>query len=350
MTRQDPVERAAAIARDDVDLHDVTEWEPRSALDYVAVVGYRDVPRWLVVLPAAAILAVLFLVTGLEMVADPAVAVLVVLSVIPALAIAAYLWRSDVTTGEPLGVLAITFLLTVLVAGFAAVVNTIGGMVIHVGVVGSLGTSAASAFLAALLLYYVVVGPVEETVKLLAVRLYAYNHERFGAVVDGAIYGAVAGLGFAAIENAIYITDVLGTVPNDALTAAGITGVRALAGPGHVLYSAIAGYYLGLAKFNPGLRGPIVLKGLLVASLFHATYNTLAGIAPDAIAAAAGVGWFTGFLAFVIGYNALVGYYLYRKLERYRRIYRRLGAGGSDTNPQPELTEFDPGSRKGSDE
>lgn len=48
--------------------------------------------------------------------------------------------------------------------------------------------------------------------KLLAVRLYAYNDARFAAVIDGAVYGTIAGLGFATIENGIHISGVVGEV------------------------------------------------------------------------------------------------------------------------------------------
>lgn len=53
---------------------------------------------------------------------------------------------------------------------------------------------------------------MEESVKLLAVRLYAYNDARFAAVIDGAVCGAIAGLGFATIENGIHISGVVGEV------------------------------------------------------------------------------------------------------------------------------------------
>jgi hypothetical protein len=83
-------------------------------------------------------------------------------------------------------------------------------------------------------------------------------------------------LGFATIENAIYIAgQVYDPMITYVLTAGGgIAPLRALAGPGHIIYSAIAGYYLGLAKFNPEDAGPIVVKGLVVAYVLHAPYKT----------------------------------------------------------------------------
>jgi RsiW-degrading membrane proteinase PrsW (M82 family) len=116
--------------------------------------------------------------------------------------------------------------------------------------------------------------------------------------------------------------------------SAGITTAtsRALAGPGHVIYSAFAGYYLGLAKFNPEDAGPIVVKGLVVASLVHATYNALVSNL-GALSGLVGLGWLsTGalFVGFVILYDGAFAYVLYRKLEAYREAYFAVGADRLD--------------------
>ncbi|MCL7416619.1 MAG: PrsW family intramembrane metalloprotease, partial [Halalkalicoccus sp.] len=260
----------------------------------------------------------------------------VILSVVPAFAIAAYIWRSDVTTGEPLSLLVATFLLAVLFAMFAAIVNSFLQPAF-----GSL-----PSLIGLPLFFFLVVGPVEETVKLLAVRLFAYRDPRFNAVIDGAVYGAAAGLGFATIENAIYITRGLeaGLGGIEVVGAAGGTAAtRALAGPGHVLYSSIAGYYLGLAKFNRENAGPIVIKGVLIAAFFHGLYNTLSGIVPGVLVSAAT--WITPAIAligFIVIYDGIVAYFLYRKLSAYRRVYADVGIRDGDREPTPELTEFDP--------
>jgi RsiW-degrading membrane proteinase PrsW (M82 family) len=241
--------------------------------------------------------------------------------VIPALGLAAYVWYSDVTSNEPLSLLIATFLLGVLTANFAAAINSVfSGYFQMIPVIGMV------------LFYYLIVGPVEETVKLLAVRLYAYRSDRFDAVIDGAVYGAMAGLGFATIENALYIFQGVEPAQLDfglGLIGVGgqITAVRALAGPGHVIYSAFAGYYLGLAKFNRENRGPIVIKGLLIASLIHATYNTTVGIGSGLIWLALqavvpfSVPQLAAYLVYVVLYDGFFGYLLYRKIKRYRNTY-----------------------------
>jgi len=339
MSEPDPVDRASGGE----DIYEVTGWEPRSVLDRIAVrlhAGVLAGSKWLVVLSAVFVTVAIFGASGFDLVLEPVVTWLVVTSVLPALALAAYLRYVDVTTDEPLGLLAITFLLAVVVAGFAAVINSVA-LVGLGGVADAFGNVVALA-----IFFYLVVGPVEESVKLLAVRLYAYPDERFDAVIDGAVYGAVAGLGFATIENAIYITDLIqsegGLAASTQGQLGGITASRAIAGPGHVLYSAIAGYYLGLAKFTPDRAGPIVAKGLIVAALFHATYNFTVGPGSNALATAFPLSGFGGVFVYVIGFQSIVGYYLYRKLRRYRDAYEEHDAGRRRVDLSPELTEFDP--------
>jgi RsiW-degrading membrane proteinase PrsW (M82 family) len=320
---RDPVESGADSGRD---LYDVASWEPRTRVDRVSVRLYALLVRGaraLVVFVAIAILAVEFVLTGLATIGDPVVGLFILLSVVPASGIAVYLWQADVTMREPLGTMLVTFLFGVLFAGFAAVLNSIAdplfGAIPYVGLV---------------LFFYLVVAPVEETVKWLAVRLYAFRRPEFNAVIDGAVYGAVAGLGFATIENAVYIGGeyLEATRAGEGVFAATFStaAVRTFAGPGHVIYSAFAGYYLGLAKYNREQAGPIVIKGLLIAALAHGTYNTLVGIVPELVSGVTGIGWPVAFIAFVLVYDGALVYVLYRKLARYRAAYQETNGGGDD--------------------
>lgn len=316
---RDPVEREAENTSD---LYEVVNWEPRSRLDRLSVALYRfgiGTVRAIVVIVAAFILVAQIVLGGVGAVTNPVVGAMVILSVVPALAIAVYVWYTDITTQEPLSLLVATFVLAVLFAMFAAVINgvTVGFFMVLPPAIGFT------------LFFLLVVGPIEETVKLLAVRLHAFRSDRFDAVIDGAVYGAAAGLGFATIENAMYITQGLeGGLAGweQFIAAGGVAAIRAIAGPGHVLYSAIAGFYLGLAKFNPSNAGPIVIKGLIIAAVFHGLYNSLVGIVPTMVATTvAGVTYPVAVLGFVVAYQTTVGYYLYRKIARYRRAYSATG-------------------------
>ncbi len=328
---RDPVERADGDGRD---LYDVSTWEPRSVVDRLSYATAEAISygfQSFVVLLALGITIALLAQPAVLVIEEPWLAVFFGLSVVPAGLLAGFIWYSDITEGEPLGYLVATFLLAILFATFAAVINTLTGPVLQaIPVVG------------AVLFFYLIVGPVEEAVKLLAVRVFAYRTDEFDAVIVGAVYGAVAGLGFAAIENAVYISGTVAEAETGLFTAAtGIATVRALVGPGHVIYSAIAGYYLGLAKFNPQYAGPLVVKGLLIAAIAHATYNTLVGVVPPFVADIYPVTVEFALVAFVIAYNLLIGAYLYRKIARYRRTYRTV-RDDTGTPPTSELTEFDP--------
>jgi RsiW-degrading membrane proteinase PrsW (M82 family) len=327
----DPVERAAD---DSIDLYDIATWEERTSVDGLAVAIYRLLvgsARIGIILTAGVLLLA---VGGFSAVTDPQVGALTVLSAIPALGLAAYVWYSDVTASEPVTLLLATFLLGVLTANFAAVVNTLLQPLFE-----------PLAFAGQVLFFFVVVGPVEESVKLLAVRLYAYRKPEFHAVVDGAVYGAMAGLGFAFIENSLYIAQQTNAIdPGTSVIGmgAGITTIRALAGPGHVIYSAFAGYYLGLAKFNEEHAGPIVIKGLVIAAFIHALYNSTVGIGSGLLSTTTGLPTIGGFFGYVLLFDGLFGLMLIRKIRRYSRAYHRTSEPDFDEQALPsESTEFE---------
>jgi RsiW-degrading membrane proteinase PrsW (M82 family) len=338
---RDPVE---ARADDGVDLYDVSTWEPRSRLDRFSVRLYNGsltIGRAVFILIALLIIGIQVILGGIGALlsTQPGAIGLVVLSVVPALALFGYVYRIDVTNSEPLELIVGTFILGVLFAGFAAIINSALGGLQGIPIIGLF------------LFFYLVVAPVEETVKWLAIRLLPYRSTSFSAVVDGAVYGAAAGLGFATIENALYISrgitmsgQVVGQAGVGELigAGAGITALRALAGPGHVIYSAFAGYYLGLAKFNPDRSGPIIMKGLVIAAVIHGTYNSLVNIIPELVHSLFGIAPVIAFFGFVIVFDSLFGYILYRKLKRYAAAYHASRSDEIDqTSFSPELTEFD---------
>jgi protease PrsW len=115
----------------------------------------------------------------------------------------------------------------------------------------------------------VIVGPVEELIKLLVVYQYAYRRKEFDEPLDGVVYSATAALGFAAIENIVYLAQ------NDPMLVL-LRGP--LSNPGHALFSALWGLSLSRAKAAPNLareRFPIIVRGWLAASLLHSLFDIL---------------------------------------------------------------------------
>ena len=314
----DPVKSRFAA---EYDLYDVATWEVRSSLDRLAVsvAGWLRTARSRLLVSTALVLFLgQVLVAGLLVFDQPVLGILAALSVVPALFVALTLWYWDPTTREPFELVAVTFLLSMLFASFAAAANSL--LQPRFAVLGPAGV---------VLFYFLVVGPIEETVKWLAIRVRAYQNEAFRTVVDGVVYGAVAGLGFAAIENFIYVvgasTETLpsggaGGVEYAALAAA----TRAFVGPGHIVFSAWAGFYLGLAKFNPDNWAPIVVKGLLIAAFIHGLYNSMVGILPLGAFGAVGIPPELAFIAIVLGYHSFWFGLLYRKVRQYQALYDEI--------------------------
>jgi RsiW-degrading membrane proteinase PrsW (M82 family) len=324
----DPADPVQSTLGDTEDLYDVATWDVRTGLDRLAV---RVHGALLAARTAAIVLLALGLFLALFGLALPVLADnpllggLGLVSILPAVVLVGYLWIGDPTRREPLEAMAVTFLLAVLFATFAALLNE----VFRVGF--------ASLPLGMALYFFLVVGPIEEVVKWLAVRIDAYGRPTFDTVVDGVVYGAVAGLGFAAIENLIYITLAFLDASDLSLalqfqTATQTAIGRAFVGPGHVIFSAYAGYYLGLAKFNRGSRGPLVVKGLLIAAALHGLYNTVATYAPFTT---------VSFVAFVVVFDGILLVLLIRKVRRYEHYYERATHGTGGHGPAAARPEQD---------
>ncbi len=111
---------------------------------------------------------------------------------------------------------------------------------------------------------FAVVALSEEGSKFLVLRLYAYPKRVFREPFDGVIYAVMIGMGFATVENIEYVYKF------------GLqTGVSRffLAIPAHAAFAVLMGYPVGRAKFERSRSFALQLKGLLVAVLFHGSFD-----------------------------------------------------------------------------
>jgi protease PrsW len=114
---------------------------------------------------------------------------------------------------------------------------------------------------------------IEEVCKFLVVYLTVYRSAEFDEPIDGLVYAAAAALGFASIENFIYLYDEYQKA-SGAVTI--VMVMRAfLSVPGHACFSGMWGYALGMAKFTREKVALKILSGLLLAIALHAVFNFL---------------------------------------------------------------------------
>jgi RsiW-degrading membrane proteinase PrsW (M82 family) len=104
----------------------------------------------------------------------------------------------------------------------------------------------------------------EELLKFLVIVFYCSRHQEFDDPMDGMVYGAVASLGFATLENMLYIASGGFTVA----MARSITAV-----PCHAFLGAIMGYYVGQARFHLQKRNQLLVKGLVIPIILHGFYD-----------------------------------------------------------------------------
>ncbi|GIN85642.1 protease PrsW [Heyndrickxia sporothermodurans] len=106
---------------------------------------------------------------------------------------------------------------------------------------------------------------LEEFFKWFILFFAVYQHEDFNEPYDGIVYGASVSLGFATVENILYLlADGVGTAFGRAL----------LPVSSHALFGVIMGYYLGKAKFSTNKKIKRTLFfSFIVPLLLHGFYD-----------------------------------------------------------------------------
>jgi RsiW-degrading membrane proteinase PrsW (M82 family) len=112
---------------------------------------------------------------------------------------------------------------------------------------------------------FILSGFVEELAKWVVLVAAVYHWEEFDEPLDGVVYGVAVALGFATLENFLFV----------ARLGLAVAWMRALfAVPAHALFGATMGYYAGRAKFD---RGGKLWRDrafcLLLPAVFHGCYN-----------------------------------------------------------------------------
>ncbi|MBE9517251.1 MAG: PrsW family intramembrane metalloprotease [Bacteroidetes bacterium] len=111
---------------------------------------------------------------------------------------------------------------------------------------------------------FVVAGSTEELFKFLALYLLVWKSPNFNEKFDGIVYAVFVSLGFAGVENVLYVMDGgMQTALTRALTAV----------PAHAIFGITMGYYLGIAHMYRELKGKYLTRALLVPILLHGIYD-----------------------------------------------------------------------------
>lgn len=175
-------------------------------------------------------------------------------AIVPSILLVCFFHRRDLYP-EPARVLWTTFFLGVLtVIPVLAVVYPISDLLESVE--DPILSGAVTAFAGAAI--------PEEFFKYIVVVFYCSRHKAFDEPMDGVVYGVVASLGFATLENVLYVAD-------GGYTVALLRAFTAV--PGHALTGAFMGYFIGQAKFSGSNTKRNWLLAFAVPTLLHGIYD-----------------------------------------------------------------------------
>ena len=179
---------------------------------------------------------------------------LLFISIAPVLIIALYIYIRDKYEKEP-----IVCLLKALISGILIVFPIVfieKYLFSFLTVDDGLIKAAYNAFVVASL--------TEEGFKYLAFMILFWSNRNFNEKFDGIVYAVFIALGFAAIENVMYVFR----------GGYGVGYIRALtAVPAHALFGTVMGYHLGIARFYPKRRLKNLLLAFIMPFIWHGLYD-----------------------------------------------------------------------------
>ncbi len=179
---------------------------------------------------------------------------LTIIAIAPVLILAFYIYLRDKYEREPVGQLLLALtggcLITIPVS---FVESWLSGPLLYLDGYASVAWNA-----------FTVAALTEELFKFLALMIFFWNNRNFNEKFDGIVYASFISLGFAGVENVLYVAE----------GGVGVGMVRAItAVPAHALFGVLMGYQVGLARFYPGERSRRLFFALALPVLMHGIYD-----------------------------------------------------------------------------
>lgn len=179
---------------------------------------------------------------------------LILIAIAPVAVIAFYVWYRDHYEREP-----ISLALKAMAAGILVVLPVI--------VVENFFSRLGEGFgglLSAAYTAFIVAGFTEEFFKFLVLYLLIWKSRDFNDKYDGIVYATFVSLGFAGMENVLYVMD-------SGFSTGIMRAVTAV--PAHAIFGITMGFYFGLAKFYNSKQKEFKAKALWLPVVLHGIYD-----------------------------------------------------------------------------
>lgn len=124
--------------------------------------------------------------------------------------------------------------------------------------------------------WFIVIALIEEVLKYLIVKLAVFKSHELDEPLDIMLYMVVGALGFAALENILYLFSPVGAMTFGTIiqTTATISFIRFIGATFlHTLCSALIGYFWAWSLLEPHKRKILLVCGIFLAVFSHGFYN-----------------------------------------------------------------------------
>ncbi len=181
-----------------------------------------------------------------------------VLAIGPGVLIAYFVYRRDRYEREPHPLLALFFLYGML--------SIVPAVAIELAF-DRLGVDKTSTIFNVFIHAFFVVALTEELAKYAVLRFVALPKRDFNEPFDGITYSVMIAMGFATLENVIYVFYTHHDYPLNVALGRMFTAV-----PAHAANAVLMGYFMGLAKFARD-RHALMFTALMTAVVAHGFYD-----------------------------------------------------------------------------
>lgn len=185
---------------------------------------------------------------------------LLALTLAPGLAVAIYIYWRDRFDKEPLGQLIKCFIYGGLSTMLALFLSTR---------LSKFFPADHSTVLNTAFYTFISIGLCEEFAKMFFLISFPYRRPYFDEPYDGITYSVMISMGFATVENLLYVFSQ--STSEEGYAVALTRMVTAI--PAHASFAIVMGYFTGLAKFNSQNGIFYLLFALLSATLLHGAYD-----------------------------------------------------------------------------
>lgn len=178
------------------------------------------------------------------------------ISLSPVILLAMYFYYRDKYEKEPIGLLLKSILIGVIIALPVVIVENLLTSFPLIDVSDSFNKLVHDSF--------IVAASTEELFKLGAFLFLIWNNKNFDEPFDGIVYSVFISLGFAGLENILYVF-------NNGTNVGILRAFTAV--PAHALFGVSMGYYLSHAKFLRRNKYTYIIIAAIMPILLHGFYD-----------------------------------------------------------------------------